>query len=159
MKRIFDLLVSGTVLLILAVPLAIVIAILKFTGEREAFYFQDRVGYLGKIIKVTKLVTMVKDSPNLGTQDITLRNDPRVASKTPATKKTAIETFPDQLTSLFHELFAEPREKVLIILTTPQLKSSDFSQRVYVFFQFQKVLFNIFLGIISVYSRRILFEA
>ena len=77
-KRIFDLLISATALLILAIPLAIVILVLKLTGEREVFYFQDRVGYLRKIIKVTKLVTMLKDSPNLGTQDITLRNDPRV---------------------------------------------------------------------------------
>ena len=61
-KRVFDLLVSSAVLLLLAIPLAIVIVILKLTGEREAFYFQDRVGYLGKIIKVTKFVTMVKES-------------------------------------------------------------------------------------------------
>lgn len=93
-KRIFDLFVSGSVLLILAIPLAIVIVILKLTGEREAFYFQDRVGYLGKIIKVTKFVTMVKDSPNMGTQDITLRNDPRVLPVGKFLRKTKLNEVP-----------------------------------------------------------------
>ncbi len=74
----FDLLVAGSILLILCMPLVIIILILKLTGEREAFYYQDRIGFLGKTIKVTKFATMVKDSPNLGTGDITLRNDPRV---------------------------------------------------------------------------------
>jgi lipopolysaccharide/colanic/teichoic acid biosynthesis glycosyltransferase len=78
LKRIFDILVSGTALLVLSPILLVVIAILKVTGEREAFYFQERVGFLGKIIYVTKFVTMVKNAPNMGTQDITLKNDPRV---------------------------------------------------------------------------------
>ena len=78
LKRIFDILVSGTALLVLSPILLVVIAILKFTGEREAFYFQERIGFRGKIIYVTKFVTMVKNAPNMGTQDITLKNDPRV---------------------------------------------------------------------------------
>lgn len=93
-KRIFDLLVSGTVLLLLALPLAIVIVILKLTGEREAFYFQDRVGYLGKVIKVTKFVTMLKNSPNMGTEDITLRNDPRVLPVGKFLRKTKLNEVP-----------------------------------------------------------------
>ncbi len=78
MKRLFDVFVSGCVLFFLSPILLVVIVILKLTGEREAFYFQDRVGYLGKIIQVTKFVTMLKNSPNMGSQDITLRDDPRV---------------------------------------------------------------------------------
>ena len=77
LKRIFDILVSGTALLVLSPILLVVIAILKFTGEREAFYFQERIGFRGKIIYVTKFVTMVKNAPNMGTQDITLKNVPR----------------------------------------------------------------------------------
>jgi lipopolysaccharide/colanic/teichoic acid biosynthesis glycosyltransferase len=94
MKRLFDILVSGTVLLVLAIPLAIVIVILKLTGEREAFYFQERVGLGGKIIKVSKFVTMIKNSPNLGTQDITLRNDPRVLPVGKFLRKTKINELP-----------------------------------------------------------------
>lgn len=94
LKRLLDIFVSGAVLLILAVPLCVIIVILKLTGEREAFYFQDRVGLLGKIIKVTKFVTMVKDAPNLGTQDITLRNDPRVLPVGKVLRKTKLNEVP-----------------------------------------------------------------
>ncbi|MFN9232475.1 MAG: sugar transferase, partial [Planctomycetota bacterium] len=45
LKRLFDILVSGFFLLVLSPILLVVIVILKLTGEREAFYFQDRVGY------------------------------------------------------------------------------------------------------------------
>ena len=89
-----DILGSGIVLIIVSIPLAIVIAILKLTGEHEAFYFQERVGFLGKTIKVTKFVTMVKNSPNMGTQDITLRNDPRVLPVGRFLRKTKLNEVP-----------------------------------------------------------------
>lgn len=94
LKRMLDILVSGTILLVLSIPLAIIIVILKLTGEHEAFYFQERVGYLGKIIKVTKFVTMIKDSPNIGTQDITLRDDPRVLPVGKFLRKTKLNEVP-----------------------------------------------------------------
>ncbi|GAB5404470.1 MAG: O-antigen biosynthesis protein WlbG [Aureliella sp.] len=94
LKRLFDILISGCVLLVLSPLLLLVIAILKLTGEREAFYFQERVGYLGKIFFVTKFVTMVKDSPNIGTKDITLRDDPRVLPVGKFLRKTKLNEVP-----------------------------------------------------------------
>lgn len=94
MKRLFDICVSGVALLLLSPILVVVILILKLTGEYEAFYFQERVGYLGRIINVTKFVTMIKDSPNIGTQDITLRNDPRVLPIGRILRKTKLNEFP-----------------------------------------------------------------
>ena len=58
--------------------LILIILILKFTGEGEIFYLQERVGYKTKIFMIYKFATMVKNSPNIGTGDVTLRNDPRV---------------------------------------------------------------------------------
>jgi lipopolysaccharide/colanic/teichoic acid biosynthesis glycosyltransferase len=78
LKRLLDIVISATVLLALALPLIVVIVVLKLTGEREAFYFQKRVGFGGSLIYLTKFATMLKNSPNMGTQDITLRDDPRV---------------------------------------------------------------------------------
>jgi lipopolysaccharide/colanic/teichoic acid biosynthesis glycosyltransferase len=95
-----DLFISGTVLLLLSPVLVVVIVILKLTGEREAFYFQDRVGFMGKIIQVTKFVTMVKNSPNIGTQDITLRNDPRVLPVGKFLRKSKLNEVP-QLWDVF----------------------------------------------------------
>ncbi|WP_202617479.1 sugar transferase [Roseimaritima sediminicola] len=94
LKRTLDITVSALVLLILAVPLAFVIVILKLTGEREAFYLQDRVGQGGKIIQVTKFATMLKASPTLGTQNITLRNDPRVLPVGKYLRKTKLNEVP-----------------------------------------------------------------
>jgi lipopolysaccharide/colanic/teichoic acid biosynthesis glycosyltransferase len=94
LKRLFDILVSGFFLLVLSPILLVVIVILKLTGEREAFYFQDRVGYEGEIIKLTKFVTMVKNSPNIGTGDVTVANDPRVLPVGRVLRKTKLNEFP-----------------------------------------------------------------
>lgn len=94
LKRTFDILVSGTILLVLSIPLLFIILILKLTGEHDAFYFQDRAGYKGKTIKVTKFVTMIKDSPNMGTKDITLQNDPRVLPVGRFLRKTKLNEVP-----------------------------------------------------------------
>lgn len=78
LKRFFDILISGIALILLS-PLFIVCSIiLKLTGEHEIFYLQERVGYKNKRFYICKFATMLKNSPNIGTGEITLRNDPRV---------------------------------------------------------------------------------
>lgn len=78
MKRIFDIISSGLVMLAF-LPIGLVLALLlRFSGEGEVFYRQNRVGRNGKTFGVLKFATMLKDSPNLGTGNITTRNDPRV---------------------------------------------------------------------------------
>ncbi len=94
LKRLMDILLSGIVLVIVLIPLAIVIAILKLTGEHEAFYFQERIGQFGKTIYVSKLVTMIKNSPNLGSQDLTIRHDPRILPVGRVLRKTKLNEFP-----------------------------------------------------------------
>lgn len=77
-KRIADIFIA-TIALILLSPIFIpAILILLVTGEHEVFYFQKRVGYKNKLFNIWKFATMVKNSPNIGTGEITLRNDPRV---------------------------------------------------------------------------------
>ncbi|MEY4877444.1 MAG: hypothetical protein RL708_2594 [Bacteroidota bacterium] len=77
-KRLIDLIVALLVTIVL-LPLLIPIFIaLKLTAEGEVFYGQDRMGLNNKIFKILKFATMLKNSPNIGTGDITLRNDPRV---------------------------------------------------------------------------------
>jgi lipopolysaccharide/colanic/teichoic acid biosynthesis glycosyltransferase len=65
-------------LLVLAIPLLIVMLILRVTGEGEVWFLQERVGLGGRRFKVYKFATMRKDSEWTGSKDITLRNDPRV---------------------------------------------------------------------------------
>jgi len=77
-KRMLDLLIASIALIVLSPILVPVMIILAFTGEREVFYFQKRIGYRNRPFNIWKFATMVKNSPNLGTGEITLRNDPRV---------------------------------------------------------------------------------
>ncbi|NSL89795.1 sugar transferase [Chitinophaga sp. Mgbs1] len=77
-KRLLDIVISFTVLLVLLpvfIPLCI---LLRLTGEGEIFYFQRRIGYKSKYFDIWKFATMLKNSPNMGTGMITLRNDSRV---------------------------------------------------------------------------------
>jgi len=77
-KRFLDVLVS-LLLIILILPIFIsLIVLLRFSGEGEVFYRQERVGKGGQTFHILKFATMLKDSLNLGTGAVTLRNDPRI---------------------------------------------------------------------------------
>lgn len=93
-KRFFDFLFSLSVLLILS-PILIPIAILlRLTGEGKIFYKQERMGYRNNVFYIWKFATMLENSPNLGTGDITLRNDPRVMPMGGFLRKTKINELP-----------------------------------------------------------------
>ncbi len=77
-KRLMDILVS-VIALILLLPIFLpIIIILKLTGEGEVFYVQERIGLKNRPFKMIKFATMLKNSPNMGTGSITLRQDARV---------------------------------------------------------------------------------
>ncbi len=100
MKRLFDIISSGLVILAF-LPIGIVLAlILRFTGEGEIFYRQKRVGRYAKTFEVLKFATMLKDSPNLGTGTITKKNDPRVLPLGGFLRKTKLNEVP-QLWNIF----------------------------------------------------------
>jgi len=94
LKRIIDILIALIALLLLSPILIPTIIILFFSGEREVFYFQKRIGQRGKAFFIWKFATMVKDSPNIGTGEITLRNDPRVTKFGTILRKTKINELP-----------------------------------------------------------------
>ena len=77
-KRLIDLIISISIIILLSPFFLIVIIVLKLTGEGEVFYLQERYGFKNKKFKIIKFATMVKNSPNIGTGSLTLRNDPRV---------------------------------------------------------------------------------
>ncbi len=78
LKRFIDILLAILALIILSPVLIPIILILLFTGEHEVFYLQKRIGYKNQSFYIWKFATMIKNSPNIGTGEITLRNDPRV---------------------------------------------------------------------------------
>jgi lipopolysaccharide/colanic/teichoic acid biosynthesis glycosyltransferase len=99
-KRLFDILASGFAILAF-LPVGIVLALLlRFSGEGEIFYRQNRVGRNGKTFGVLKFATMLKDSPNLGSGTITTKNDPRVLPMGGFLRKTKLNEVP-QLWNIF----------------------------------------------------------
>tara|TARA_Y100000590_G_scaffold470251_1_gene663093 strand:+ start:6503 stop:7087 length:585 start_codon:yes stop_codon:yes gene_type:complete len=65
-----------------------------FTGEGEVFYKQIRVGKNNKDFPLFKFATMIKNSPNIGAGDITIKNDPRVLPFGKLLRKTKLNEFP-----------------------------------------------------------------
>ena len=64
------------------------------TGEHEVFYKQKRIGYKNVHFNIWKFATMLKNSLNIGTGSITLRNDPRVTSFGRILRMTKINELP-----------------------------------------------------------------
>ena len=94
LKRLIDLVIATAALILLSPILIPSIIILLLTGEHEVFYFQKRIGYKNKLFSIWKFATMVKNSPNLGTGEITLRNDPRVTPFGKILRMTKVNELP-----------------------------------------------------------------
>ena len=101
MQRFFDIVFSGIALVLLS-PLSLpLVFILRVTGEGEIFFPQSRVGRGGKHFKLYKFATMLKESPNIGTGTVTVKNDPRVLPMGGFLRKTKINELP-QLINIFN---------------------------------------------------------
>jgi lipopolysaccharide/colanic/teichoic acid biosynthesis glycosyltransferase len=104
MQRIFDIIFSTLALLVLS-PLLLPIAIvLRLTGEGEIFFLQSRVGRSGKPFNLYKFVTMLKNSPAIGTGTVTIKNDPRILPIGHFLRKTKINELPQLLNILFGDM-------------------------------------------------------
>jgi len=100
MQRFFDIVFSWLALIVFSPFLIPIAIILRFTGEGEVFYIQPRVGKDGKKFGVFKFATMLKDSENIGTGTVTVKNDPRVLPVGKFLRKTKINELP-QLINIF----------------------------------------------------------
>ncbi len=101
--------------LLLLSPLLIpIVLLLRLTGEGEVFYLQDRVGYQKRLFKIWKFATMLKDSPNMLTGSLTLRNDPRVTRVGKYLRITKINEVPQVINVLLGDMsIVGPRPQVL----------------------------------------------
>lgn len=104
MERFFDIIFSGFALLVLFPLLIPVVLILRFSGEGEIFFLQDRIGKGGELFKLIKFATMLKDSPNIGTGTVTMKGDPRVLTVGKFLRKTKINELPQLLNIFFGEM-------------------------------------------------------
>jgi lipopolysaccharide/colanic/teichoic acid biosynthesis glycosyltransferase len=93
-QRALDIFFSAVALVVLSPLLIPVTIILRLTGEGEIFFVQQRVGMGGRMFGLYKFATMLKNSPNLGTGTVTLRDDPRILPFGRLLRKTKINELP-----------------------------------------------------------------
>tara|TARA_B100000900_G_scaffold414503_1_gene441313 strand:- start:1087 stop:1758 length:672 start_codon:yes stop_codon:yes gene_type:complete len=100
MERFFDIFFSGVALLLLSPMFLPIMLILRLTGEGEIFFLQERIGKGGKAFMLFKFATMLKNSANIGTGTVTVKDDPRVLPVGRFLRKTKINELP-QLINIF----------------------------------------------------------
>jgi len=109
-KRLFDIVVSSVLLIILA-PLYLIVAILIMaTSEGPMFFTQDRIGLNKRIFRLYKFRTMVKDAEakienlqhlnEVSGPVFKISNDPRITPIGQFLRKTSIDELPQLLNIL-----------------------------------------------------------
>jgi lipopolysaccharide/colanic/teichoic acid biosynthesis glycosyltransferase len=94
MTRLLDIILSLIALVVLLPFMLPVMILLKLTGEHYIFYGQRRVGRFGKKFTLLKFATMLKNSPNMGSGEVTVKDDPRVLPVGKFLRKTKINELP-----------------------------------------------------------------
>jgi lipopolysaccharide/colanic/teichoic acid biosynthesis glycosyltransferase len=124
--RFFDVVLSGLALTVLSPLLIPIVLFLKFSGEGEIFFLQERVGKNREMFKLFKFATMLKDSPSMGTGTVTMKNDPRVLPAGKFLRKTKINELP-QLLNVFigHMSLVGPRPQARRCFDAFPVESQD----------------------------------
>lgn len=140
LKRTLDIL-AGAIALVLLSPLLLIISmLLMVTGEGKVFYRQNRIGYRNGTFGIWKFATMLKNSPNIGSGSLTLRNDPRVTPVGKYLRKSKLNELPQLINLLTGDMsLVGPR---------PQMRVDFEAYPV----DIQKVIYNIKPGITGIGS-------
>ena len=77
LKRAMDLVGGVILLIILAIPMAIIAVMIKLDSEGPVFYRQERVTTYGKHFRIHKFRTMVSNADKIGSA-VTVGNDSRI---------------------------------------------------------------------------------
>ena len=67
MKRLFDLVVAGTLSIILLIPMLMIALLVRVTSKGPALYWSDRIGRCNVIFRMPKFRTMQMDTPEMAT--------------------------------------------------------------------------------------------
>ena len=108
--RILDSLLAIGLLVLFSPILLFIIILLRLTGEGEVFFLQSRVGRNGKIFKIIKFATMLKNSENIGTGTVTVKDDNRILPVGKVLRRTKLNEVPQLINILIGEMsFVGPR--------------------------------------------------
>lgn len=131
-KRFFDILFSLLALIILLPVFIPIILLLLLTGEHEVFFKQERVGFKNSIFLIWKFATMLKNSPNMGHGDVTVRKDPRITAIGRFLRQSKINELPQVINILIGDMsFVGPRPlmKVGFDRYSEEMKSKVYNVR------------------------------
>lgn len=104
LKRVFDLICSLLILLILS-PLFIIIALaIKITSPGTVFFKQMRLGLNGQVFDMYKFRSMVPNAVNMGSGMFVEKEDPRITAVGKLLRKTSIDELPQLLNILRGEM-------------------------------------------------------
>lgn len=92
-KRIFDIIFSILILLILFIPIIIISIAIKLDSNGSVFYRQVRVTQYGKKFRIFKFRTMVTNADKIGTL-VTVKSDARITKVGKFLRKYRLDEFP-----------------------------------------------------------------
>ncbi|MDM8303804.1 sugar transferase [Limosilactobacillus vaginalis] len=129
-KRICDV-VFGIVFGIISLPIILVFAvIIKLTSKGPVFFRQERVGYMGKPIKITKLRSMRNDAEKKTGAVWATKNDPRVTPVGRFMRKTRVDELPQFWNIIKGDMsLVGPRPERFVLTEEFYEKWPDFPQR------------------------------
>lgn len=102
-KRLFDILVSFLLLIIIS-PLFIVFSVMiKFDSRGPILFRQDRVTEYGRVFKIFKFRTMVENADKSGSQ-VTVENDSRITRVGKILRKVRLDEIPQLINILVGDM-------------------------------------------------------
>ena len=102
LKRIFDI-VCSFILIVLLSPILLILSIwIKLDSKGPVFYRQERITQYGKVFRIFKFRTMVTDADKMGTL-VTTQNDSRITKVGNKIRKCRL----DELPQLFNIFFGD----------------------------------------------------
>lgn len=119
-------------LIILSPFLIPIILLLRLTGEGEVWYKQNRIGFKNEVFSIWKFATMLKNSPNMGTGSLTVRDDPRVTPMGKYLRKSKINELPQILNVLKGDMSIvgpRPQMKVDFDVYPAHVKAAIYDQK------------------------------
>ena len=112
LKRIFDIAAALILLILLAIPMAVIAVLIRKDSEGPVFYRQVRIGRGGKPFRIFKFRSMVTDADKKGLA-ITVGRDSRITRVGAILRKTKLDELAQLLNVLAGQMsFVGPRPEV-----------------------------------------------
>ena len=100
LKRLFDVLLSGILLLFLAVPMIIIAVLIKRDSKGPVFFRQERITSYGRRFRIHKFRTMVNHADKIGSA-VTVDKDTRITKVGSKLRDLRLDELPQLIDVLF----------------------------------------------------------